>query len=157
NKEEIMMAKRRKGIKRHETLKPLSRHHMIGLHLALKFKRAGTKESRLTLEEIIEDAREFWVPDGNEHFREEEEVLLPAYSEFGDINDSEIVTMLVEHVLIRAGMNKLLEENERDIEKMHELGKLLEEHIRREERIIFPMIEKNLPEDKLEELAPYLH
>ena len=152
-----MMAKRRKGIKRHETLKPLSRHHMIGLHLALKFKRAGTKESRLTLEEIIEDAREFWVPDGNEHFREEEEVLLPAYSEFGDINDSEIVTMLVEHVLIRAGMNKLLEENERDIEKMHELGKLLEEHIRREERIIFPMIEKNLPEDKLEELAPYLH
>src|SRR5699024_1280691 len=77
--------------------------------------------------------------------------------EFGDIDDSEIVTMLVEHVLIRAGMNKLLEENERDIEKMHELGKLLEEHIRREERIIFPMIEKNLPEDKLEELAPYLH
>jgi len=152
-----MMAKRRKGIKRHETLKPLSRHHMIGLHLALKFKRAGTKESRLTLEEIIEDAREFWVPDGYEHFREEEEVLLPAYSEYGDINDSEIVTMLVEHVLIRAGMIKLLEENERDIEKMHELGKLLEQHIRREERIIFPMIEKTLPEDKLEELAPYLH
>src|SRR5699024_11914689 len=92
-----MMAKRRKGIKRHETLKPLSRHHMIGLHLALKFKRAGTKESRLTLEEIIEDAREFWVPDGYEHFREEEEVLLPAYSEYGDINDSEIVTRSEEH------------------------------------------------------------
>jgi len=152
----IIMSKR-KGIKRHETLKPLSRHHMIGLHLALKLKRAGTKESRLTLEEIVEDAYEFWVPEGNEHFREEEEILLPAYSAFGDINDHEIVTMLVEHVIIRAGMNNLLRENERDIEKMHELGKLLEQHIRREERIIFPMIEKALPEEKLKELAPYLH
>ena len=148
---------KRKGIKRHGTLKPLSRHHMIGLHLALKLKRAGTKESRLTLEEIVEDAYEFWVPEGNEHFREEEEILLPAYSAFGDINDHEIVTMLVEHVIIRAGMNNLLRENERDIEKMHELGKLLEQHIRREERIIFPMIEKALPEEKLKELAPYLH
>src|SRR5699024_9820479 len=152
----IIMSKR-KGIKRHETLKPLSRHHMIGLHLALKLKRAGTKESRLTLEEIVEDAYEFWVPEGNEHCREEEEILLPAYSAFGDINDHEIVTMLVEHVIIRAGMNNLLRENERDIEKMHELGKLLEQHIRREERIIFPMIEKALPEEKLKELAPYLH
>lgn len=40
---------------------------------------------------------------------------------------------------------------------MHELGDLLEKHVRKEERIIFPIIEKALPEDVLEEMAPYIH
>lgn len=148
---------KRKGIKRHETLKPLSRHHMIGLHLALKLKRAGTEKSRLTLEEIVQDAREFWQPEGQEHFREEEEILLPTYAEFADINHPEIVTMLLEHVQIRSGINKLLEQKKFTLPEMHQLGMLLEQHIRREERLIFPMIEKALPEEKLEELAPFLH
>ena len=40
---------------------------------------------------------------------------------------------------------------------MNELGELLETHIRKEERIIFPMIEEALPEEKLQELGFYLH
>lgn len=151
------MRPKRKGIKRHDTLKPLSRHHMVGLHVALKLSRAGTDESRLTIEEIIRDAREFWQPGGQEHFREEEEILLPAYAVYADINQQEIIEMLLEHITIRAGMNKLLGKVGMSPQEMQELGKLLESHIRKEERIIFPMIEKALPEEKLEELAPYLH
>lgn|SRR5690625_4662302 len=151
------MRPKRKGIKRHDTLKPFSRHHMVGLHVALKLSRAGTDESRLTIEEIIRDAREFWQPGGQEHFREEEEILLPAYAVYADINQQEIIEMLLEHITIRAGMNKLLGKVGMSPQEMQELGKLLESHIRKEERIIFPMIEKALPEEKLEELAPYLH
>jgi hemerythrin-like domain-containing protein len=150
------MAKR-KGIKRHESLKDLSRHHMIGLHLTLKLKRAGTEESRLQLEEIMKDANDFWNPNGQEHFREEEEILLPAYAQYEDINKTEMIEMLLEHVQIRALFDKLLKSEETDINVMHELGALLEAHIRKEERVIFPMIEKALPEEKLEELTPYLH
>lgn len=147
---------KRKGIKRHESLQPLSRHHMIGLHVGLKLSRAGTDKSRITLDEILHDAEEFWMPGGQEHFREEEEILLPAYAEFADINQPEIIEMLLEHVVIRSKMNQLLH-NALTLEEMRELGKLLEQHIRKEERVIFPMIEKALPEEKLIELTPYLH
>jgi hemerythrin-like domain-containing protein len=148
---------KRKGIKRHDSLKDLSRHHMIGLHLALKLKRAGKEESRLTIEEIVKDADDFWNPDGQEHFREEEEILLPAYAQFEDINRTEIIELLLEHVQIRSLFDKLLKSKEADLNVMHELGALLETHIRKEERVVFPMIEKALPEEKLQELAPYLH
>lgn len=150
------MAKK-KGIKRHESLKPLSRHHMIGLHIALKLKRAGTEESGLTIVEIKQEADKFWNPYGQEHFREEEEILLPVYAQFADINQPEIIEMLIEHVKIRSQINKLLTQDNIRIQEMHELGMLLESHIRNEERVIFPMIEKALPEDELQNLAPYLH
>lgn len=146
-----------KGIKRHESLQPLSRHHMIGLHLALKLKRAGTDESRLTIEEIKQEANEFWNPDGQQHFREEEGFLLPAYAQYGNVDQPEIIEMLLEHVKIRAQMDNLINAKDVSLDVMHELGILLEAHIRKEERVIFPMIEKTLPEDKLHELAPYLH
>lgn len=147
---------KRSGIKRHESLKPLSRHHMIGLHLALKLKRAGTGKSRLTIKEIKQEADEFWNPDGNQHFREEEEILLPAYAQHAEVNQPEIVEMLLKHVKIRAHMEKIIN-TDISTDIMHELGELLETHIRKEERVIFPMIEKALPEEKLLELAPYLH
>lgn len=147
---------KRKGIKRHESLQPLSRHHMIGLHVALKLTRAGTEESRITLDEILQDAKKFWEPGGQEHFREEEEILLPTYAEYAEIGQPEIVEMLLEHITIRSRMNKLVK-NELTIEEMRELGILLEKHIRKEERVIFPMIERALPEEKLKELEPYLH
>lgn len=153
----MFLVSKRRGIKRHESLKPLSRHHMEGLHLALKLKRAGTEKSKLTTEEIVQDARDFWEPDGQEHFREEEEILLPSYAAFANIHHPEIVAMLLEHVQIRSGIHRILKESNRDINNMQQLGMLLEEHIRREERVIFPMIEKALPEEKLLELAPYLH
>ncbi|GAB3799463.1 hemerythrin domain-containing protein [Virgibacillus kimchii] len=147
----------KKGMKRHESLKDLSRHHMIGLHLALKLKRAGTEKSRLSIEEIMKDADDFWNPGGQEHFREEEEILLPAYAQYEDINKPEVIEMLMEHVKLRSLFDQLLKLKETDLDMMHELGALLENHIRKEERVLFPMIEKALPEEKLQELAPYLH
>lgn len=44
-----------------------------------------------------------------------------------------------------------------DLSVMHELGGLLEIHVRKEERIIFEMNQKELPDDVLVELAPYLY
>lgn len=151
------MEKKHKGIKRHKVLQPLSRHHMVGLHTALKLKRAGTDESRWTIEETMEDLKSFWDPAGQQHFREEEEILIPAFAQYASIDREEIKEMLLEHVKIRSLIDMLLQSNEQDVPRMHELGKLLEIHIRKEERVIFPMIEKALPEEKLQELAPYFH
>ncbi|HLS61401.1 MAG TPA: hemerythrin domain-containing protein [Virgibacillus sp.] len=151
------MTRRRKGIKRHESLKPLSRHHMIALHLALKLKRAGTDKSLLTKEEIKQEVQAFWEPDGQQHFREEEEILLTTFALHASVDRPEISEMLIEHVQIRALINQIIKTDTIAYSLMHELGMILEQHVRKEERVIFPMIEKALPEHVLEELAPYLH
>lgn len=151
------MEKKRKGLKRHESLKPLSRHHMIGLHVALKLSRIGTDKSQLTPEEMKQELHDFWEPDGQQHFREEEEILLTTFAKYAAIDRPEIIDMLLEHVTIRSLIDTILTSQMINIETMHELGTILERHIRKEERVIFPMIEEALPEDVLVELAPYLH
>lgn len=151
------MEPKRKGIKRHESLKPLSRHHMIALHLAVKLSRVGTDKSKLSPLEMKEELQDFWQPNGQQHFREEEEILLPTFALYNDINKPEIIDMLLEHVKIRSLIEVILKETEIDLNKMHKLSSLLEGHVRKEERVIFPMIEKALPEEALVEMAPYLH
>lgn len=151
------MKPRKRGIKRHEVLQPLSRHHMVALHLGVKLRRAGTDESRLTEAEVRQEVIDFWEPDGQNHFREEEEILLPVYARYGSIDDELIIEMLLEHVQIRSLIKQIIDSETPLLEVMHELGDLLEKHVRKEERIIFPIIEKALPEDVLEEMAPYIH
>src|SRR5690625_7443537 len=97
---------KRKGIKRNEALASYARHHMFRLHTVLKLSRAGTEASRISLDEIKKDAKEFWDPGGNDHFREEEEIVLPVYAKYTGINKPEIVEMLLEHVQIRKGMTR---------------------------------------------------
>lgn len=154
------MEKKGKGLKRHETLKPLSRHHRIALHLALKLSRAGTDKSLLTVNEIKQELLEFWETGGQRHFREEEEILLTTFAQHANIDRPEIQEMLIEHVQIRALIDTIVKTELIDdglIAIMHELGTIFETHIRKEERIIFPMIEKALPEEVLIKMASYLH
>src|SRR5690625_494461 len=146
-----MLKKPKRGIKRHETLQPLSRHHMVALHLALKLSRADTEKSKLSLEEIKQEVQEFWEPGGQQHFREEEEILLPTFALYADVEQSEIIDMLIEHVKIRSLIDKIIVSKEIDVSTLHDLGALLESHVRKEERIVFPMIEKALPEEVLHE------
>src|SRR5699024_339955 len=99
---------KRKGIKRHEALQPLSRHHMLGLHTGLKLSRAGTEASRISLDEIKKDAKEFWDPGGNDHFREDDGIVLPPSAKYTDSNKRAIVELLLEHAPIRKGTTQLL-------------------------------------------------
>ena len=151
------MSEKRQGIKRHEALHPLSHHHTQALFIALKLKQVGTEKSKFSIGEVKQDVQDFWETEGNEHFREEEEILLTAFAQYASIERPEIEEMLLEHVKIRAQMDTLLQKEEIDISLMNDLGVLLESHIRKEERIIFPMIEEALPEEKLQELKFYLH
>lgn len=130
---------------------------MVALHLALKLSRVGTDKSQLTPEEMKEEVRTFWEPNGQQHFREEEEILLTTFAKHASIERPEIIDMLLEHVTIRSLIDTILTSPTIDIDTMHQLSTILEAHVRKEERVIFPLIEKTLPEDVLVELAPYLH
>src|SRR5699024_1742575 len=116
----------------------------------------GTEASRISLDEIKKDAKECWDPGGNDHFREEEEIVLPVYAKYSDINKPEIIEMLLEHVQIRKEMKQLLA-NELTIEEVRAIDVMQQGHISKEEQVIFTMIEAALPEEELKNLAPYLH
>jgi hemerythrin-like domain-containing protein len=144
-------------MKRHEALHSLSHHHHYALVMSLRLKKAEMKEKNgESTSELIEALREFW-PGSQEHFQEEETILLPAYAQYGEVDRPEIIEMLLEHVRIRAAVNSIIRQISIEPEDFHQLGVLLEKHIRKEERIIFPLIEEALPEERLMELAPYFH
>ncbi|MFC3039695.1 hemerythrin domain-containing protein [Virgibacillus xinjiangensis] len=151
------MEKQRKGIKRHESLYPLSHHHHHALFMALQLRRIGTEKSKLTADEMKNNLEYFWERDGNQHFRDEEEILLPVYAQHDSVERQEISEMLMEHVIIRSHIQQILASEEDPTSLMNHLGQLLETHIRKEERVIFPMIEKALPEEELKRMEPYLH
>lgn len=97
------------------------------------------------------------VADGRDHVREEEEILLTAFAQHASIERQEIIDMLLEHVQIRALIDTILKMAKINVSIMHELGDVLGSHVRKEERIVFPMIEKTLPEKALIKIAPYLN
>src|SRR4051794_11976580 len=73
----------RQAMKRHPALQQLSRDHQDALAVALELTRATEATAR--------DARarflDYWRAEGREHFRQEEQVLLPAFARVGDPDD----------------------------------------------------------------------
>src|SRR5438132_14186230 len=82
-----------------------------------------------------------------EHFREEEEILLPACAGFVDADLPIIAKVLTDHVRIRHLANTAAGPDSPSVTLVHELGGELERHVRREERELFPLIEQSMPYD----------
>ena len=95
---------------------------------------------------------EFWHDDGQRHFRIEEEVLLPGWSRHADVEREGVRRMLEEHLTIRREALRL-EASEATLEEARELGRLLHDHVRFEERRLFPAIEAALDAESLGHLA----
>jgi hypothetical protein len=94
----------------------------------------------------------FWDMEGARHFRIEEGVLLPAFAAHGDPEDHAVVRVLTDHVWIRERMDRLAAD-ELDLDGVHELGERLTAHVRHEERVLFPLIERTLEPDALASLG----
>jgi hemerythrin-like domain-containing protein len=138
-----------RSVKRSDALAPLSRQHHQGLFAAMKLKRAdaaGAAEARAVFVD-------FWEREGRDHFRVEEEVLLPAYARHGEHDHPAVVRVLVEHVDLRRRGEDVAAAADPDPAALNELGERLERHIRHEERVLFPLIEEALPPDELTRLA----
>jgi hemerythrin-like domain-containing protein len=136
-------------MKRHAALQPLSRDHHVALVAAQQLRRATPADAAAVRDAFLE----FWHEHGQQHFRVEEDVLLPAFATYGDPTDERIVRMLVDHVRIRASALALERDATADVDALQELGAELERHVRLEEREVFPMIEAALPPAAAEELV----
>jgi hemerythrin-like domain-containing protein len=138
-------------VKRHDALAALSRDHHHALVVAQRLKRA----SETTAADARQAFLEYWRADGQRHFREEEEILLPSYAGHGDPDLPVVARVLIDHVRIR----RLADEVATDappIAVLHVLGEQLADHVRREERELFPLIERALPETEMARLLRLL-
>ena len=150
-------------MKRHPSLHALSEHHHHALVQALLIRRACQRpaaDRTAAVRRVGRDLVRFWHKTGRTHFREEEEVLLPALARHVALHrDKDVIEMLSQHASIRAGVGDLEArlKQERDVEaQLTELGHLLSRHVRLEEYRIFPRIESTLEPGELEVLGKRL-
>lgn len=133
-------------MKRSEALQPLSRDHHQVLFLAKNLREATDAEAAAA--QFIE----FWQPGGINHFRIEEEVLLPGSNMPGPGEDALTARMLHDHLEIRRRAMTVLA-GEATLQDFHELGTILADHTRFEERELFLAIETNLSPAELDLLG----
>jgi hemerythrin-like domain-containing protein len=148
-------------MKRHVSLHPLSQHHHFALIQALEMRRAAVAlhEKRAALvQKKGEMFVRFWHKSGHVHFREEEEVLLPAYSRHVRLDqDADVMRILADHAEIRATVLDFEQQLAAKIpikpERMAHLAQILHDHVRFEENVVFPRIEKVLGESGLKAMG----
>lgn len=139
-------------MKRHEALAPLSREHHGALILAQLIKRNAPVYRGLPTDTVgkIQYAIQFYQSDLLAHFKKEEAVLLKVKHCSSD------VAAITEEIIAEHGLLKdmflSLETATDSIAALDELGHLLQTHIRKEERILFPLIQEHCSEEELNSL-----
>ena len=141
---------------RHPSLVPLSHDHHHSLVLALRLKKGGPasqhdnwpNKETAHAKETLRFAEMEILP----HFRIEEEIL------FGTIDNDEVrglePELIADHTAIRGLLKELLTRLQATADTgiaalLIDIGRLLEAHIRREEREYFPMLESAADPDVL--------
>ena len=136
-------------MKRADALQPLSRDHHRALEMALRLRRAGESDAQQVRTEFVA----FWREHGAHHIRVEEDVLLPGAAPRVEPTDPAVVRVLTDHVEIRRRAAELESAASPAPDELNALGEMLNDHVRHEERVLFPMIEGRLPTGELAELA----
>jgi len=129
-------------MKRHPALQPLSDDHHRALVLARRLRQAPRTTDPATLAALAREVRREFDVDLDPHFRVEERWLLPAL-EKGD-GGRFAKRIADDHARLRA-----LVRADWSASTPHELGELLEQHVRFEERAAFPAAEALLSEGEL--------
>ena len=140
------------AVKRNPALTSLSHEHHQALFVAQKLRRATPATARAAREAFLE----FWHREGCTHFRIEEDVLIPAYAGHGDAHHPLVARALCEHAEIRDLASRVDQDPGASPEALADLGRRLAEHVRLEERELFPMIEQALPGAALTVVAAQL-
>jgi iron-sulfur cluster repair protein YtfE (RIC family) len=136
-------------MRRSDALAPLSRDHHHALVVAQRLQRADAATAPAARDAFLD----FWRADGRRHFEVEEEVLLPAFAPRDAAGEDAVRRVLAEHEDVRARVAALERAGGADLEALQALGALLRDHVRHEERVLFPLIEDALPEPELTRLT----
>jgi Hemerythrin HHE cation binding domain len=139
-------------MKRDPALVPLSHDHHQALAVAQALRRADKQSADRARAALVA----YWEGHGREHFRLEEEILFPAYAGYGDPYDPLLGRALCDHVAIRRAVDVATGDPAPPVGTLHKLGAMISDHVRLEERELFPLIERALPEAELAVVAAAL-
>lgn len=135
-------------MKRHPVLQDLSRDHHAALVLARRLQYVDGASAAAGRAAFTE----FWRSSGERHFRVEEEVLLPALAGAGGAEEAVVARVLHDHAEIRLHA-LLMQSRLLSVGLQVELGKLLADHVRLEERELLPLVEATLSSEALGRLG----
>jgi iron-sulfur cluster repair protein YtfE (RIC family) len=121
-----------KPLKRHKALQPLSREHHQGLLLSWKIRAGFTKNIEPRRIRIY--ANWFFENHLIPHFEIEERIIFPILEK----NHELVKRAMSEHRRLK----RLFSETEDDTKILSKIEEELEQHIRFEERVLFPEIQK---------------
>ncbi len=123
---------KKKPIKRHKALQPLSRQHHFGLLFSWKIRKGFHKN--IDPDRMMKFATWFYENEIEPHFSDEEKYLFPIL----DPENELIERALKEHRRIK----RLFHDTEDPERSLHRLEEELDAHIRFEERILFNEIQQ---------------
>ena len=133
-------------LNRSEHIKRLSREHHFSLLFCWKI-RQGLK-TNVAVERIRKYVQYFWQQHLQPHFKEEEKIL------FAPIKDRQVERAMNEHKFIRQQIEDLPNYPEKKERKtLEKIADLVDEHVRYEERELFPHLERKLSEEQLENIG----
>ncbi|MBK5215016.1 MAG: hemerythrin domain-containing protein [Flavobacteriaceae bacterium] len=133
---------KKKPIKRHQALIPLSRQHHFGLLFSWKLRKGFSRN--IDTERLQEYAKWFFLNEIKPHFSDEEKYLFPVLAA-----DNELVERaLKEHRRIK----RLFNDTKNPEKSLHRLEEELDAHIRFEERILFNEIQKAATDEQLQKI-----
>ena len=124
-------------MKRSAALQALSHDHQHALDAALRLRRAGDAAA-------VAHFREFFAREGSRHFDIEERLVLPALPADDPQWAAGVARVRADHDAIRAAADTELPPAD-----ARALGDRLHDHVRFEERTLFPLAEEVLSEAQL--------
>ena len=144
-------------MQRHKSLVPLSRDHHEGLLLAVRLQQREKALLHLWSHDLHWQAEyvvKFFTDHLAQHFEEEENILFPKVLPYFKDKSDIIDRLINEHKELRSSIEFFRQPNESGLEgHLVQFGKLLEEHIRTEERELFPLCEKIIPSNTMNEIG----
>jgi hemerythrin-like domain-containing protein len=138
---------------RHPSLLPLSHDHHHGLALALRCRKQALGQIKpmgaAGLQERAKEFLVFYARNLVPHFQAEEEIVFPLLRSTIPASEPMIEELVRNHAEIRQAIPQL-EAGAGLAKLIFDLGDLLERHIRKEERELFPLFEQRVERAKAE-------
>jgi len=135
-------------MKRHNSIVILSREHHFGLLFCWKIRQGVSKQ--VAAERIQPYVEYFWASHLRKHFEEEETLLFTLFQ------GSLVEQAISEHLHIKQLIESIICAKPTYPEQLIVLADTLDNHIRFEERTLFPYMEREIPANKLMALGNQL-